>query len=72
MKNTSYDDTVKITCTDNGRIVDGDILNFKQQHYIDVSLNKSLKIHLNYNEKQKIYIGSMAGLEFTTTGPKKK
>lgn len=72
MKNISYDYTVKITCTDNGRIVDGDILNFKKQHYMDVSLNKSLKIHLNYNEKQKIYIGSMAGLEFTTPGPKNK
>jgi hypothetical protein len=29
MKNTSYDDTVKITCTDNGRIVDGGHFKFQ-------------------------------------------
>jgi hypothetical protein len=72
MQSNSYDDVCKIHCTDNDRVVDGEILNFKPEAYLDVSLNRSLKVQLRYNKKQELYVGSMAGLEFTTKGPKKR
>ena len=67
----SYDDVCKISCTDNGKVVDGEILNFKPEAFLEVSLNRSMKVQLRYQPKQKIYVGSMSGLEFTSAGPKK-
>jgi predicted branched-subunit amino acid permease len=34
-------------------------------------LISQITINIRYQPKQKIYVGSMAGLEFTSTGPKK-
>lgn len=67
----SYDDVCNISCTDNGNVVNGEIINFKPEAFLEVSLNRSLKVQLRYQPKQKIYVGSMAGFEFTSAGPKK-
>lgn len=62
-----FNDTCKITCVDNGRIVDADILDFKEKKILIVSLNKSVKLTLKWNGK--VYEGNSVGLTFTTNGP---
>ena len=66
----SYEEKCKITCTDNGNILDVEVLNFKPQAYLDVSVNRSFKLQLKYNDRHNIYVGSMSNYEFTTSGPK--
>lgn len=73
MRNTvNYDDKCKIHCTNNKKEMDVEILNFKPGAYLDVSVNRSVKVTLRYEAApHDHYVGMMAGLEFTTKGPKK-
>jgi hypothetical protein len=64
-----YDDTCELTCTDNGNIVQAEIMQFVPEKFLKVSINRSVGINLAYNSQHKEYVGSMAGLEFTTAGP---
>jgi hypothetical protein len=45
-------------------------MDFKPQRMLTVTLNRSVKVSLNYLERTKIYVGTMAGVEFTSDGPK--
>ena len=56
---------VKVTCTDNGNTVDAVVDRFKKHNYMDVIM-ATTRIHLFYNASYgKVYVGNMAGLEFT-------
>ena len=70
MINKTYADTVELKCTDNGKIVEAEVLDFRPNHTLSVSLQRSLKLILKYNAKGNVYVGSMSGLEFITSGPK--
>ncbi len=70
-KNTAFADTCNIHCTDNKKTMEVDILDFKPQQFLSVSVNKSIRLNLKYMDNQELYVGSMAGLEFTTKGPKR-
>jgi hypothetical protein len=37
---------------------------------ISVSIQRKIKMILKFNQRGNNYVGSMAGLEFTTDGPK--
>lgn len=65
---TRFEDTCKVTCEDNGKIVDADVLDFKEGKTLSVSLNKSVKLVMPWNGK--IYEGKMMGMSFVSTGPK--
>lgn len=65
-----YDDTAKVTCVDNGQVVDADILEFKPQISLSISLQKSIKLVLKYNLKFDEYQGELYGRTFTSKGPK--
>jgi hypothetical protein len=65
-----YAETCKVTCVDNNQTVDADILDFKPQNLLSVSLQKSIKIVLRYNNKNDEYQGEMYGRTFVTKGPK--
>lgn len=65
-----YDDTAKVTCVDNGQVVDADILEFKPQILLSISLQKSIKLVLKYNPKFDEYQGELYGRTFTSKGPK--
>ncbi len=69
-KTTNYGETCKIHCTDNNKTMEVDILDFKPNQFLSVSVNKSVRVNLKYMDKQDLYVGQMAGLEFTTKGPK--
>jgi hypothetical protein len=64
---TIFDSTAIVTNTGNGRGVEAEV--------DDVRVNDSLnafiantKIYMKWNGK--VYVGNMAGMEFTTPGPK--
>ena len=44
-------------------------MDFKPQRSLTVSINRSIKVILQYKETNKIYVGNMAGMEFTSAGP---
>jgi hypothetical protein len=64
-----YQDTCKLKNTNNGIEVTAEILDFKPLKILTVTLNRSVKVSLNYLERTKIYVGTMAGVEFTSNGP---
>lgn len=63
----AYSDKCKLKNSNNGVEVDAEILEFKPQKLLVVSINRSVKVTLKYNGKS--YVGSMAGMEFTSAGP---
>lgn len=68
MKMTKYiSETCQVICEDNNKAVIADILDFKEQKMLAVSLNKSLKLLMPWNGK--IYEGKMSGLTFVSDGP---
>ncbi len=66
--NSTFADTCKLKNTNNDVEVDADVLEYKQGKLLIVSLNKSVKLTLKHNGRA--YVGSMAGVEFTSSGPK--
>lgn len=69
MANTVYDEHCILHCTDNDKELTVDILDFRPQHYLKVSIEKSFALNLAYNKQHNIYVGSIGGKEFTTAGP---
>jgi hypothetical protein len=61
-------ETCTIFCEDNDRSMTVDILNFKEQQYLAVSLEKSLKLEMRWNGK--IYEGKIGRMSFVSVGPK--
>lgn len=55
---------------DNGQTVKADILEFKPQILLSVSLEKSIKIVLKYNAKSDEYQGELYGRTFISKGPR--
>lgn len=65
-----YDETCKVTCVDNNETVTADILDFKPQLLLSVSLNKTIKMVLKYATKSDEYQGDLYGRTFVSKGPK--
>jgi len=63
-------DTCEIHNTDRDRTMTVEILGFRPQNKLVVSIERSVKVTLSYDEFHKVYIGSMAGMEFTSSGPR--
>lgn len=70
MNKTTYEDTCVITCTDNDKKMNAEVLEFKEGQHCTVSVNRAVKIQLYFDEHSDKYIGRSAGLEFITEGPK--
>jgi len=64
-----YADTCEIHNTDRDKVMTVEVLDFLPQKKLVVSVQRSVKVTLTYNEYHKVYIGSMAGMEFTSSGP---
>lgn len=62
------DETCKVTCEDNNKVMVADILNFKEHQYLAVSLEKQLKLEMRWNGK--IYEGRLGRMSFVSEGPK--
>jgi hypothetical protein len=71
MTNTNhFDDVVIIECLDNGKKVEGEVMSFKEGNFLTVSIQRSFKLNMQYDSRKSLYIGTQAGLEFVTEGPK--
>lgn len=69
---TDYANTCAVTNTDHGKTVDAEILKFVPEKFLDVSLNRSVKLSLRWQVLPSgtgLYVGNMAGMEFTSSGP---
>lgn len=70
MRNTkiTYEDTC-ILESDNGIGVTAEILNFVPYKILSVTVNRSVKVNLHFDEARGIYSGKMAGMELISNGP---
>jgi hypothetical protein len=65
-----YDETAQVKCVDNGQTVTADVLEFKPQVMLSISLNKSIKLVLKYSTQSDEYQGDLYGRTFVSKGPK--
>ena len=65
-----YDETAQVKCVDNGQTVTADVLEFKPQVLLSISLNKSIKVVLKYSTNSDEYQGDLYGRTFVSKGPK--
>jgi hypothetical protein len=72
MIKTTFADTVTLHNTDKGQDVEAEVLEFKPNHFLSVSIQRQIKVKLQYVAGKNVYVGSMAGFEFTTPGPKEQ
>ena len=66
-----YEGECDVHCTDTDKTVNGHITSFKPELYLIVTLESKVIMNLQYNKQHDVYIGSMAGLEFQSNGPKR-
>jgi len=67
-----YDETASVKCVDNNQTVTADVLDFKPNILLSISLDKSIKLVLKYNVKSDEYQGDLYGRTFVSKGPKGK
>ena len=65
-----YDDTAKVTCVDNNETVIAEVLEFKPEVLLSVSLQKTIKLTLKYNTRNGEYQAELYGRTFVSKGPK--
>ena len=62
-----FDDKCTITCTNNDKVAEAEIDNFREKESMNVFMATN-KIHMKYNGR--VYVGNAFGFEFTTPGPR--
>ena len=62
-----YGDRAILTNTRNEQSVEAEVANVRENQSLDAFVANT-KIHMRWNGKT--YVGNMAGMEFTTPGPK--
>jgi hypothetical protein len=65
-----YSDTVTVKCVDNNMSVTAEVLDFKPNVLLSLSLDRSIKLTLRYNQTSDEYQGELYGRTFITKGPK--
>ena len=56
METIHFDDKCTIECTRNGQKVEADILTFKENQFLSVVFQKSVKLQLQYNTEKNVII----------------
>jgi hypothetical protein len=69
-RETRFEDTCEITGIKNEISVIGEILTFKEKDIIIATIHRSAKVTLRWKEHAGLYVGSLGGVEFESTGPK--
>lgn len=65
-----YSEYVKVTCVDNNQTVDAEVLEFKPQALLSISLERKIKLVLKYVQTNDEYQGELYGRTFISKGPK--
>jgi hypothetical protein len=68
MEVTRVSDKCTVKQDKSSREVEAEVFDFKEHKSLTVVLNKSVKLPMVWNGK--LYEGKMAGIDFTSTGPK--
>jgi hypothetical protein len=61
------EDTCEVICEDNGRKMVADLLSFRENDHLAVSIEKQLKLEMRWNGQ--IYEGRIGSKTFTSDGP---
>jgi hypothetical protein len=69
-RETRFEDTCEITGIKNDISVLGEILTFREKDIIIATIHRSAKVTLRWKEHAELYVGSLGGVEFQSTGPK--
>jgi hypothetical protein len=69
-RETRFEDTCEITGIKNDMSVTGEILKFRKNDIIVATINRSAKVTLRWNPQAEVYVGSLGGVEFKSSGPK--
>jgi hypothetical protein len=69
-RQTRYEDTCEIIGIKNGNSVLGEILSFRDKDMIIATIQRSAKVTLRWDPRAELYIGSLGGVEFQSSGPK--
>ena len=64
-----YETECSLKCTDNGKTMNADVVSIKEGESLTVLVDGVARVHLKYTKFEE-YVGSTAGLEFITKGPK--
>lgn len=65
-----YEDTCVLENTDRERTFEADVVHFNFQKNLACVIEGGVEIRLQYDSKHDQYVGSLAGFEFVTKGPK--
>jgi hypothetical protein len=68
--NISYKEVAELVCTENGKKLTAEVLDFKPAYSLSVSVERQVRVNLRYNMEKKMYMGNVGSLEFSSTGPK--
>jgi hypothetical protein len=68
METVRIDEKCIVKQANSSKTVEAEVFEFKEQDRLTVVLNKSVKLPMVWNGK--MYEGKMAGMDFTTDGPK--
>ena len=65
----NYYENVPVLCEDNGRTVDGEVVNYSPKQYMTVALN-GMQLSMQWEPRMQQYRASMSGLDFVADAPK--
>ena len=71
MKTTHFDDKITIKCLKNEKMIEAEVLSFREKEFLTAVVQKTAKINMQWNPEKNLYIGRQVGLEFVTEGPEK-
>jgi hypothetical protein len=66
----AHEQSVTVTCSDNGKSQEAEVIKFNEGQRLVVSLNRAIRMEMIYNPRNKLYIANQSGLEFVSNGPK--
>lgn len=69
VRESRFEDTCEIVGLANNVTVTGEILKFREKDVIVATINRSARVTLHWQEHANLYVGSMAGVEFSSKGP---
>jgi hypothetical protein len=70
MIQSTSSDKIPVYCSDTDKTVMAEILEFNPRKFLNVAVERSIRLTMKYDAKHDQYVGNMAKLEFTSKGPK--
>lgn len=69
---SEFQDTCQVTNIKTRKSVLGEILSFKPREFIVLTIGRSVKLRLTWEQGPGVYIGRKAGMEFQSDGPEER